>query len=249
MTVSGGNGAVMKTHGLIRDLISSFINIDPASFTLGTPPTADDGTSPSLWLATDIPAHLAQHIVDNHIISSNGITVFPLPYSMPNLSFVGIFAGFTLPDTDAGADAARDLLRTVIANNSKICTFVQTHRDAFGPQISADQALTIFLDSITVQGIVLLVNDTKTVAWRLRVTLPTDDHLAWGHLRRLFGKLQVMTALYGTACLQRTFRCRICPGIDHPTPLCPLPSLPGWLGPTHATIAALLRPRLRSRCA
>lgn len=43
----------------------------------------------------------------------------------------------------------------------------------------------------------------------------------------------------GNACLQRAFRCRICPGIDHPTPLCPLPELPGWLGPTPATIAAL----------
>ncbi|KAJ7774522.1 hypothetical protein DFH07DRAFT_952231 [Mycena maculata] len=105
--------------------------------------------------------------------------------------------------------------------------------------VSAEQALTIFLDSINVQGIILLVNDTNTVAWRLRVTPPTDDRQAWAHLRRLFGKLQVMTALYGTARLQRPFRCRICPGIDHPTPLCPLPNLPGWLGPTHATIAAL----------
>ncbi|KAJ6541148.1 hypothetical protein DFH09DRAFT_1282755 [Mycena vulgaris] len=38
---------------------------------------------------------------------------------------------------------------------------------------------------------------------------------------------------------QRAFRCRICPAIDHPTPLCPLPSLTSWLGPTPATIAAL----------
>ncbi|KAJ6590139.1 hypothetical protein DFH09DRAFT_1425823 [Mycena vulgaris] len=45
-------------------------------------------------------------------------------------------------------------------------------------------------------------------------------------------------AAEGTARIQRAFRCRICPAIDHPTPLCPLPSLPGWLGPTPATIAA-----------
>jgi hypothetical protein len=48
-----------------------------------------------------------------------------------------------------------------------------------------------------------------------------------------------MTALYGTARLQQAFRCRICPSIDHPTPLCPFPNLPGWLGPTPTTIAAL----------
>ncbi|KAJ7716052.1 hypothetical protein DFH07DRAFT_785495 [Mycena maculata] len=219
LVVSGGNGAVLRTHGLIRDAIGNFINIDPAGFTLGTPPTAANGTSPSLWLAADIPNHLAQSIVDNKIISSTDITIYPIPYNMPVMGFVGVFAGFTLPNTAAGANAARDLLRTAIAANSDIGTFVQTHRDAFGPQVSAGEAWTIFLASITVHGIVLLVNDTNTITWRLH--------------------LNIMTALYGTARLQRAFCCRICPSIDHPTPLCPLPGLPGWLGPTPATIAAL----------
>jgi hypothetical protein len=66
-----------------------------------------------------------------------------------------------------------------------------------------------------------------------------NNHESWSQLRRLFGKLQIMTALYGMVCLQRTFRCSICPSIDHPTPLCPFPDLPGWLSPTTATIAAL----------
>ncbi|KAJ7789702.1 hypothetical protein B0H14DRAFT_3502700 [Mycena olivaceomarginata] len=68
---------------------------------------------------------------------------------------------------------------------------------------------------------------------------PTNNRESWSQLRRLFGKLQIMTALYGTARLQRAFRCRIYPSIDHPTPLCPFPDLPDWLGPTPTTIAAL----------
>ncbi|KAJ7452868.1 hypothetical protein FB451DRAFT_1373978 [Mycena latifolia] len=239
IAVSGGNGAVMRTHGLIREALGSFVNIDPTSFTLGTPPTAANGTSPALWLAADIPPQLAQTIVDNRIISSTGITLFPLPYNMPVIGFVGVFAGFTLPNSDAGADAARDLIRTAIAGNSEITQFVQTHRDAFGPQVSAEQAWATFLDSVYVHGIVLLVNGTNTVAWRLHVDPPTNVRDSWAQLRRLFGKLQIMTALYGMARLQRAFRCRICPSIDHPTPLCPLPSIPGWLGPTPDTIAAL----------
>ncbi|KAJ6602723.1 hypothetical protein DFH09DRAFT_1470661 [Mycena vulgaris] len=203
IVVSGGNGAVMKTHGLIRESIGNFINVDPTSFTLGTPPTAANGTSPALWLAADIPPQLAQAIIDHRIISSTGISLFPLPYNMPVIGFVG------------------------------------THRDAFGPQVSAGQAWEIFLASVTVHGIVLLVNDTNTVAWRLYVDPSTNDRTFWGQCRRLFGKLSIMTALYGTARLQRAFRCHICPSIDHPTNLCPLPSTPGWLGPTPATIAAL----------
>ncbi|KAJ7469162.1 hypothetical protein FB451DRAFT_1400725 [Mycena latifolia] len=239
MVVSGGNGAVMRTHGLIREAIGNFVNIDPAGFTLGTPPTAANGTSPALWLAADIPNNLAQAIVDSRIISSTAITLFPLPYTMPDIGFVGVFAGFTLPNTDAGANAARDLIRTAIAANNEIAQFVQTHRDAFGPQVSAEEAWATFLASVTVHGIVLLVNDTNTVAWHLHVNPSTNVRESWSQLRRLFGKLQIMTALYGTARLQRAFRCRICPFIDHPTPLCPLPGIPGWLGPTPATIAAL----------
>ncbi|KAJ7845481.1 hypothetical protein B0H13DRAFT_2363608 [Mycena leptocephala] len=216
--VSGGNGAVMKTHGLIREAIGNYINIDPADFTLGTPPTAANGTSPAPWLTADIPAPLAQAIVDARIISSTDITLYPLPYNMLIIGFVGVFAGFTLPNTTAGAD---------------------THRDAFSPQVSAEQAWERFLASVSLQGIILIVNNTNTVAWRLYVEPPTTVREHWSRLRRLFGKLQIMTALHGTARLQRAFRCHICPSIDHPTALCPLPNLPGWLGPTPATIAAL----------
>jgi hypothetical protein len=239
IVVSGGNGAVLRTHGLIRDAIGSFINIDRADFTLGTLPTAANGTSSPLWLVADIPDHLAQAIVDNWIISSTSITIFPLLYNLPIIGFVGVFAGFTLPNTGAGAHMARDLICTAIVANNEITQFVQTHRDALGPQVSAGEVWTTFLASITVHGIVLLVNNTNTVAWHLFVDPPTNEREFWGQLRRLFGKLQVMTALYGTARLQRAFRCRICPSIDHPTPLCPLPNIPGWLGPTPATIAAL----------
>ncbi|KAJ6626645.1 hypothetical protein B0H10DRAFT_2210937 [Mycena sp. CBHHK59/15] len=239
LVVSGGNGAVMRTHGHIRNAIGNFVNVEPTSFTLGTPPTSANGTSPSLWLAADIPGQLSQAILDARIISSSGITLFSIPYDMPVSGFIGVFAGFTLPNTAMGANAARDLIRTAIEGNNEIAQFVQTHRDAFGPLVSAGQAWDFFRDSVAVHAIVLLVNDTNTVAWRLHVTPPTNDRAAWGQLRRLFGKLQIMTALYGTARIQRAFRCRICPAIDHPTPLCLLPSLPGWLGPTPATIAAL----------
>jgi hypothetical protein len=128
---------------------------------------------------------------------------------------------------------------TTISNNNEIAQFVQTHCDALGPLVSVDQAWGIFLGSVAVQGIVLLVNDTHTVAWRLYVNSPTNNRGHWTQLRRLFGKLHIMMALHGTARLQRAFRCCICPSTDHPTELCLLPSIPSWLGPTHTTIAAI----------
>ncbi|KAJ7863292.1 hypothetical protein B0H14DRAFT_3444161 [Mycena olivaceomarginata] len=158
---------------------------------------------------------------------------------MPIVGFVGVFAGFTLPNTGMGANTARDLIGIAIEANNEITQFVQTHCDAFGPQVFSGEAWRAFLASVTVHSIVLIVNDTNTVTWRLHVTPPTNNRESWSQLHRLFGKLQIITAPYGTACLQRAFRCCICPSIDHPTPLCLFPDLPGWLGPTPATIAAL----------
>ncbi|KAJ7215889.1 hypothetical protein GGX14DRAFT_391567 [Mycena pura] len=235
LVVSGGNGAVMRTHGLIREAIGNFINIDPNSFTLSTPPVAANGSSPALWLLADLPGGLTQAILDNRVLSSTAITLFPLPYELPVAGFVGVFAGFTLPNTVAGANAARDLIRTALRDNSEIREFVHTHRSAYGP-VAASAAWEILLASLVVEGIELIVQDTHTVAWRLHVSPPTTDRAQWGQFRRLFGKLQILT-LHGTARLQRPFRCHICPSVDHPTPLCPFPVTPDWLGPTHDTIA------------
>jgi hypothetical protein len=192
----------MRTHGLIREAIANYINIDPTAFTLGTPPTAANGSSLILWLAAGIPDPLAQGIVDAHILSSTNITLYTLPYNMPIIGFVGIFAGFTLPNTVMGTNAARDLIGTAVQGNGKISQFVQTHRDAFGPQVSSGEAWGTFLTSITVHGIVLIVNDTNSVAWRLHVTPPTNNRESWTQLRCLFGKLHIMTTLHGTAQLQ-----------------------------------------------
>ncbi|KAJ7902917.1 hypothetical protein B0H13DRAFT_1882417 [Mycena leptocephala] len=193
LVVSGGNGAVMRTHGRIRDAIGNFINVDPTSFTLSTPPTAANGTSSPLWLLADLPGPLTQAVLDNRVLSSTAITLYPLPYDIPIAGFVGVFAGFTLPNSDAGANAARDLIRAALRNNSEIREFVHTHRSAYGP-VAANEAWEILLASIVVQGIDLLVQDTRTVAWRLHVDPPTTDREEWGQFRRLFGKLQVLTS-------------------------------------------------------
>ncbi|KAJ7698513.1 hypothetical protein B0H14DRAFT_3528835 [Mycena olivaceomarginata] len=172
VVVSGGNGAIIQTHGLIRVAIGDYLNVDPTSFHLGTPPTSENGPSSVLWLVAGLPPHLAQAVLDRPALSSCPITLFTIPFSMPVIGFIGTFGGFTLPNSQGGADAARDLLQTAIQANGDINEFVRTHRDAFGPQVSADQAWHIFSNSVAVEGMELLVNNTITVAWQLRVTPP-----------------------------------------------------------------------------
>jgi hypothetical protein len=92
---------------------------------------------------------------------------------------------------------------------------------------------------VHVHALRLTVNDVDTIAWQLHVTSPTNDYTTWNQLCHLFHHINVMTALHGMAYLLRPFHCHICPSVAHPTDLCPLPAVPGWLGPTPTTIKAL----------
>jgi hypothetical protein len=179
LTVSGGNGLTMHTHGLIRDAIRNYINVDITNFQLGTPPTVERGPNPILWLVAGLPEHLSEELVHKRVLSSSHITFYTIPFDIPVMGFVGTFSGFTLPNTQGGVDAARDLLQTAICKDNDIAQFVQTHRNAFGAHVSAEEAWAIFTDSVAVEGIALKVSDTTTIAWQLYSTPPTNDDNAW----------------------------------------------------------------------
>ncbi|KAJ7808177.1 hypothetical protein B0H14DRAFT_3482576 [Mycena olivaceomarginata] len=153
-------------------------------------PNLRERPSSVLWLVAGLPPHLAQAVLDRPALSSRPITLFTIPFSMPVIGFIGTFA---------------------IQANGDINEFVRTHRDAFGPQVSADQAWHIFSNSVAVEGMELLVNNTITVACS-SVSPPP----------------QTTTERATSALL-----------LNHPTGLCPFPRLPGWLGPTPHTITAL----------
>ncbi|KAF7351517.1 hypothetical protein MSAN_01584100 [Mycena sanguinolenta] len=239
VVVSGGNGAPMRTHGLIGQTISDFINYDKALIQIGTPPVPESGPSPVLWLIAGLPAHLVQTVLTQQVIAMETITLYPIPYNIRIGGFVGTFVGFTLPETQAGADTACNLITSAIRTDATIAQYVQNHRDAFGPQVSAAQAWEIFIHSMHVWSISININGVLATVWQLFVNSPTLDYPAWLQLIHLCGRINVMTALHGTARLQCSYHCCICPSVAHPTGLCPFPSLHGWVGPKPDTIAAL----------
>ncbi|KAF8125550.1 hypothetical protein K438DRAFT_2002042 [Mycena galopus ATCC 62051] len=120
LTVSRGNGLTMHTHGLIHDSIGNYVNVDATNFQLGTPPTAERGPSPTLWLVAGLPERLSEMLVDKKVLSSTHITFFTIPFDIPITGFVGTFSGFTLPNTQEGADAACSLLQSAIRADNNI---------------------------------------------------------------------------------------------------------------------------------
>ncbi|KAJ7861855.1 hypothetical protein B0H14DRAFT_2575771 [Mycena olivaceomarginata] len=183
--------------------ISNYININPTAFTLGTLPTAANRSSPTLWLVANIPDPLAQVVVDARMLSSTSITVYTLPYNMPIMGFVGVFAGFTLPNTVMSANTAWGLIGTAIKANNKIAQFVQptaTHLDPKSPLGSLGEPSScpsLFMASSSSSMTPTPSHGTSTSP------PPTNDRKSWSQLHCLFGRL------YGTAQLQEAFRCHI----------------------------------------
>ncbi|KAJ7842589.1 hypothetical protein B0H13DRAFT_2365166 [Mycena leptocephala] len=223
LMVSGGNGQAMRTHAIIRNAIGSYININSHDFQLGTPPAVENGPSPALWLVAGIPAHLAQAILAKRVLSSTRITIFPIPFDMPVNGFIGMYGGLTLPDTAGELPWHSASFRMLPEQTAR------SHKQAFDT----------FIISMRVHALRLTINDVKTVTWQLHVTSPTRNHTAWNQLCHLFRHINIMTALHGTVYLLRPFHCHICLSVAHPTDLCPLPAVPGWLGLTPTTIKAL----------
>ncbi|KAJ7792580.1 hypothetical protein B0H14DRAFT_3499062 [Mycena olivaceomarginata] len=157
---AGGNGTTIQTHGLIRVAIGDFLNVDPTSFHLGTPP--DPGKRPqprALAGSRTTPTPSAGRPRPACPIFNAALRYSPSRSTCPSLDLSAPLAASLSPNSQGGADTARNLLQTAIRANVDINEFVRTHRDAFGPQVSADQAWHIFTNSVAVEGMELLVNN------------------------------------------------------------------------------------------
>ncbi|KAJ7827935.1 hypothetical protein B0H13DRAFT_2373548 [Mycena leptocephala] len=147
------------------------------------------------------------------VLSSTRITIFPVPYEMPVNGFISTYGGLTFPDTGAGAAAAQRLFQDAARANGAFDTFVA---------------------SVHVHALRLTVNDVDTIAWQLHVTSPTNNYTTWNLLCHLFHRINLMTALHGTAYLLHPFHCHICPSVAHPTTSARSPqSLAGSAQPRH----------------
>ncbi|KAJ7654211.1 hypothetical protein B0H14DRAFT_3540828 [Mycena olivaceomarginata] len=129
------------------------------------------------------------------VLSSPPHHIVHIPFDMPVIGFVGTFSGFTLPNTQR-TDRERGV------------TFSKWPFERTATSMNSYEPIATLSQLVAVEGMELLVNNTITVAWQLSVTPPTNDHGAWLQLRRLFGRLSVMTASTGQR-LQRSYRCHI----------------------------------------
>jgi hypothetical protein len=244
---SGGNGDHLDTQRRIAEAIAGRVNITPTRVVVGPPSSPESGSDAWAWLIMGLSQRLAQIILDDRLLCYKGITVFFFPYTPSIAGFLVGFTGFTLHHR-TGAPTALEHITDAISRDHTITQFVRAHRDAFPSHVDGDKAVKIFIASIGVDGMEIINHKmvdgheeevSRYSVFNVYAVSPTDNVARFNELRNLVGALTIHTSIHGQGRRYKNVECCICPGIDHPTPVCKLPSMDNWLGATPVTIKAL----------
>ncbi|KAJ7782401.1 hypothetical protein DFH07DRAFT_764551 [Mycena maculata] len=238
--VSGGNGNRIQTAQRITGQIAGRFNMDPSVPHVGPPGLAEGpGRDPMAWLIGGLQLEQAQALLDDGVLALDGHATLFFPF-VPYISgFLGTFQGLTLANNDHDIDLAGAIIGDAIAADPAITRHVRAHRDAFPPELTIDEAFACFAESIYVRPLALLSPQGPFIAWNAYCRPPTDDENTFEALRHLVANLVINTPFNGQGRIYRALLCHICFATDHPTNVCPLPSAPGWMGPTVETIGTL----------
>ncbi|KAF8151065.1 hypothetical protein K438DRAFT_1988334 [Mycena galopus ATCC 62051] len=236
--VVGGNGDIMQTTEMLRTTIANRFNIPHDEVLIGSPGRTERGPDPIAWLIGGLRQYELEYFLDATFLSSDDISIFFHAYSPPITGFIGTFAGFTIPVSNAVL--AENTIVDYAANDPAITRHVRANRDAFPPETPADHCLDLWLDSIRAEPIELLSPRGGTfTAWNVYVRSPARHEATFAVLQSLFAALVMDTTFSGQGRIHpRALHCVLCLGCDHPLGLCFTRHIPGWLGLTPDTIRA-----------
>lgn len=97
---------------------------------------------------------------------------------------------------------------------------------------SPEESLEALLDSMWIDSLpTRITGGTTRSTITVYATLPTDDPFQRFNLTRLAQRLSFNDPIMGWVEVHPGFRCSRCHGQDHPSGLCPLPLISGWVGP------------------
>ncbi|KAJ7469104.1 hypothetical protein FB451DRAFT_1478937 [Mycena latifolia] len=236
--ISGGNNDRLQMAPRLQAHIANRLNMNPSDVRVGAPGLGEGpGPDPIVWLIS-VPEEQAEVLLDIGALNADdGLLTFFIPYDPPLTPFLCTFTGFTIPEADAALALA--IIGGAIADDPTIARFVKGHRDAFPAHVTADEAHARFTESVYVIPLPLRSPRGNFIAWNAYAHPPTHNEGAWASLQELVGKLIIDTVYNGEGRLYRSLYCHICRSVDHPTNICPITSLPGYMGPTAETIGAL----------
>ncbi|KAF8059611.1 hypothetical protein FPV67DRAFT_1453852 [Lyophyllum atratum] len=191
--------------------------------------------SPFSFLVSGISQSAADELLDLHILSTDKASLIFDPFVPRNPRHLITIRGLTFRNTTEAAVEVADIVRRRLVATPEIASHIHDHlmiadAGAVATAYASIQATSIEAALPKAQG-------GKQLLWNIEWDPPQVKLTNYFKLVHLVQDVKFPTTVRGTGLplvSDLVFRCVGCKGISHPTPLCPLPDIPGWLGPRKA---------------
>ncbi|KAG6886618.1 hypothetical protein C0992_003154, partial [Termitomyces sp. T32_za158] len=220
-----------------REIIKKLIPIDgEISWGVSFPPQkcridTDRFPTPYHMLISGIPADQVDYISSLEVISTEEITILLKPFENQRPEFITTICGLTFHNSPESAPVVLDLV-TNRFRSSKVIVLHVTENSS----LAQDKAVAEIMDNLSVKFIEVkrsAANGGNFRGWNVylhKSSLCDADHI---QLIQLMRTCDFPTATFGYGVPLKgkdTLSCVGCKSIDHDSPNCPFPGIPGWLG-------------------
>ncbi|KAF9455383.1 hypothetical protein BDZ94DRAFT_1369154 [Collybia nuda] len=226
----------------IKKLIERFTN---APDVLVSTPIAENRPSPASgpphhFLISGLSQHAHDRLINTRVIATETTIILTIPFIQPLPEYIGTLENFSLGESEHDKKIVANTVKSALETNPGITAFVNDHLPRTNPRTTLPTPTSIRIETLRIRT----SKTTNKVVWNIYCVnpppLPFNKYIQWA---KMIKGLNFPTEDFGAGRMRSTdhrginkqFHCAGCKSCDHPTGLCPLPDIQGWLGPAHAT--------------
>jgi len=212
----------------IKDLFGCEKPKVTAPMASSTPVSIDH--APYTYLLRNIPAEVATTLLEQRCWATEkiGFLVYTTEAIMP--TYLGAIEGLNTTDDD-DVEEIRELIVQTLSQGEVGTTIAEIstcNPDLANLEVPERVNRVIGTLRINMIGIRASQGTLRPIA-NVYLNCPFESDMDWNRLLNAVAKTKFKHSLLGIGTILRGWTCTVCHGADHPSGLCPLPSVPGWI--------------------
>jgi hypothetical protein len=220
--------------GTLKSVIEDIFSCEGVKVTAPIPVTVPNSAdyAPYTYFVRNLPDTVATELTKHRCWVTERIGFLAYTADAVSPSYLGAIDGFNATDDD-DVTAIRDLIHSTFYQTDVgliLAEISESHPDfnALDPPSRASKILStleVRIIKLSAQGGVL-----RTLA-NMYIKCPFEKDEDWSRLVEAVAKTEFRHSFLGSGTVRRGWTCTICHGADHPSGICPFPSVPGWINP------------------
>jgi hypothetical protein len=212
----------------IKDLFGCEKPKVAAPMASSTPPTVDH--APYTYLLRNIPPEVAAKLIDQRCWATEKIGFLVYTAEAITPTYLGAIEGLNPTDDDDVMEVKALIARTLAQGEvgAIIAEISTCDPDLVG--LGAPERVDKIVKTLRINVISIRASrGSLRPIINMYLDCPFGSDMDWNRLLDAVTKTKFRHVLLGIGNILRGWTCTICHGADHPSGLCPLPSVPGWI--------------------